>query len=122
MDTAAVAQAMDTSAGVITGSSLLITASVLIALCVMFNTLASAIKNWRELRKPAEAAGEHVKKCLDADKDRLNAQEKRINMLEEGQRVLCTGMVALLEHELHNGNANQMQEASRDITRYLINK
>ena len=30
--------------------------------------------------------------------------------------------MALLGHELHNGNADEMQEASRKLNQYLVNR
>jgi hypothetical protein len=39
--------------------------------------------------------------------------------LREGQKVLCAGVVALLDHELHNGGSRRMARARDELSAYL---
>lgn len=77
------------------------------------------IKGWR--RQPMQTVTENRKK-LDTDKRRLDEHEKAIADLQEGQKYLCLGVQALLEHELHNGNSDEMQEASHNIRQWLAGR
>ena len=61
-------------------------------------------------------------KMLATDKERLDRHEHEIGDLRGGQRVLMQGVQALLEHELHNGNADQMKEAADKLRKYLVNR
>lgn len=59
---------------------------------------------------------------LSADKQRLDQLTAEIEVLKASDRVLMQGVKALLEHELHNGNGDEMKEASRAIDTYLLQK
>lgn len=52
----------------------------------------------------------------------LGALSARTDGLEAGQKVLCRGVLALLNHELHNGNNDEMEKAQQGINNYLIEK
>lgn len=77
------------------------------------------ISKWRQ--RPMQTVTDNRKK-LDNDKRRLDEHEKAIEDLQEGQKYLCLGVQALLEHELHNGNSDEMQEASHNIREWLAGR
>ncbi len=56
---------------------------------------------------------------LDNDKRRLDEHDRQISDIRRGQMVNCAGVQALLEHELHNGNTTEMQDASKAIDKWL---
>ena len=71
------------------------------------------------------AQTEAIRKCaekLDNDKRRLDKHAQDIDDLREGQRNLCFGVQALLEHALHNGNADEMKAASDNIKKWLVGR
>lgn len=49
-------------------------------------------------------------------------QNKRITAIEEGNKVLCQGIVALLSHEINGNSIDKLRQAQTDLTNYLINK
>lgn len=121
---------VETYQNVFQESNLLIFLAVFIGACVCIVAVTGAIKGIRDVRGPArqqaEQADNHVATCLRNDNDRLNDLTRRVESLEreskdmhKGQRALIFGVQALLEHELHNGNADQMQEASSGLSSYL---
>ena len=77
------------------------------------------VKGW--FRPADDVLGQHSK-MLASDKARLDRHEADIAALKEGQRVLCGGVQALLEHEIHNGNADEMKAAARELKKYLVNR
>ena len=95
---------------------------VILAFAGGIGTLVNVFNGIRGLAKPAQDRQAKIEHALATDKARLDAHEKELAELREGQKVLCGGVQALLEHELHNGNANQMQGASDDLSKWLINR
>ena len=99
---------------------------VVLAFLNLYNVFANARRNAREEKKRQEAPTASLKseiaeinKKLGADKQRLDEHEKRLDDLRNGMTAMCAGVQALLEHELHNGNADEMQTASREIDKWL---
>ena len=73
------------------------------------------VKKWH-------APSTEIVKKLAKDKERLDDHEMSLKELKEGQQVVCAGVMALLDHELHNGNTDQMQKARDDTMEYLQGK
>lgn len=102
---------------------------VLIALLVLFIGVGTAVKLWRDLRKPKDEEGDTIEKHIQDSEDRFLRGEKSIETnrqdiadLKEGLRVTCVANMALLNHAIHNGNTNEMIEASQGLNTYLINR
>ena len=62
---------------------------------------------------------------LDKDKNRLDNHEASIKSLnssldsiKEGMQVTADALSAILDHELHNGNSDQMQKARDELQKY----
>lgn len=99
----------------ITPDQLMHTVVVLLAVLaaiVAVDKAADVFKKWKRPQKD-------MNEMLRTDKQRLDEHEKDIAILKEGQQVLCAGVVALLDHQLHNGNATQMEKARDEISSYL---
>lgn len=79
---------------------------------VTVDKVIDIIKKWR---KP----GSDTERKLANDKTRLDGHDRAIQNLTASNEVLCAGVLALLDHEIHNGNADQMQKARDDIMHYL---
>ena len=113
---------------------------VFLALCGIVTIVLNAVEKLIALRKrkmqPLADVKSDIMTMLANDKHRLDAQdaivsehtrrldklERRADTVEQGQKVQCKALMALLDHELHNGNADQMSEASREINDYLLDK
>ena len=100
----------------------------MIAGALLLILAANAVEAVRKLfgKKPNAASLE--KHCQDSE-DRFKRGEKHIaenhdhiTDLKEGQRVICVAVMALLNHELHNGNSDEMSKASAGLNEYLINR
>ncbi len=62
---------------------------------------------------------------LDKDKARLDNHETSIRSLngsidsiKDGMQVTADALTAILDHELHNGNTDQMQKARDELQKY----
>lgn len=102
---------------------------IVLALMNLYNVFSTARKNAREEKKrreqPTATLEERVKahdRMLDNDKRRLDEMERKQADMQRGQMANCRGVQALLEHELHNGNAEEMQDASHEIADWLRNR
>lgn len=99
---------------------------VAIALLQVYNTVCTAKKNQREEQKVknaphsdlAQKVTDHAR-MLDNDKRRLDEHERQMLDTKKGTMALCSGVQALLEHELHNGNTKEMEDASAGIDKWL---
>lgn len=105
-----------------TGSDLLIAVAVLLAVGEIIVLLGKVVDTLRGWRKPGEQRADDIGKKLDADKRRLDRLDDEMAETKGAIKVLVTGVNALLEHELHNGNAQQMQDASDGMRSWLIDR
>lgn len=111
---------------VLTGANLSTALAVVVALLGLYLLVCNAISATRKLRgskaTQAETLADHQAECsrrFERDFSRLGALETRMAQQEETSKVLCAGLRALLEHELHNGNADEMRAASDNLFRHL---
>lgn len=82
------------------------------AAIVAVDKFADVIKKWKSPEKD-------MYEKLRSDKLKLDEHERELIALKDGQQVLCSGIVALLDHQLHNGNTDQMEKARNGINDYL---
>lgn len=82
------------------------------AAIVTIDKVVDIIKKWR-------SPSMDVSKKLAADKIRLDNHDGAIAKLQESNQVICTALLAILDHELHNGNSDQMQRARDELMQYL---
>lgn len=122
-------QTAEELASVLGGNAAIITLAYILAVCVVIATVGKAVDVVRGWMRPGQKKSSDVQTCLHNDKQRLDAHDGRISDLEtglkdtqDGQRVTMQGVMALLEHELHNGNSEQMEKASSAIRSYLLSK
>lgn len=106
----------------VTFDSLTTTVIVILALCGAINVIGSTIKLIRDHRKPKEDAMDEINERLANDNVRIKEHGKAINDLQGGQKCLCEGVQALLNHALHNGNSDEMQAACGNINTWLRNR
>jgi len=99
----------------ITADQIMNSISVALIIMAAMITIDKVIDIVRKWKKPQVDVVEKLKN----DKDRLDRMERQIQKLEEGVQVDIRGVCALLDHELHNGNGDQMANARNAIQDYL---
>jgi len=91
---------------------------VALAILAFLVLLGNAWKTIREWRQPGMSEAEWRRE-VDV---KLGNDNKRIASLEEGNKVICRALIALLSHEI-NGNSNdKLQKALADLNEYLIER
>ena len=106
----------------LTASQLSTTAYVLLVIfgaIITVDKVIDIIKKWRTPSTDTVNKLANDKKRLDEHQKELERQQREIDALKESNRVQSAALMALLDHELHNGNADQMQKARDDIMEYL---
>ena len=123
---------LDTING-ITPSALWTALAVVVLLCGVVSIVLGTVEKINAIRlrksKPAQGVSDElveINRKLSTDKARLDDHTRtmaepdgKLADLRTGLMATCTGVQALLEHELHNGNADEMQQASKGIDKWL---
>lgn len=93
-------------------------AVVFLAILAFIVLLGNVIKTIKEWVKPGMSEKE-----WKAEVDRkLGSDNERIKSLEEGNKVICKALMAMLSHEI-NGNSNdKLQKALEELNNYLIER
>ena len=53
---------------------------------------------------------------------KLSIQKRQIDEIEQGQRVMCRGVLAILSHMINGDSADALKASQTEITDYLITK
>ena len=120
----------------ITTEQLLGAVVVIMALLSSYNIFATSRANARKEQEHKEAPVKKLREDVDKLTDDLDTERRRIDELQReldhhdddlkdlhaGQSALCRGVQALLDHELHNGNEDDMKEASASIGKWLLGR
>lgn len=99
----------------ITPDQLMNTVVVVLAVLAAIVAVDKAADVFHKWKRPQKDMSE----MLRTDKQRLDEHERDISVLKDGQEALCAGVIALLDHQLHNGNSDQMEKAKEQISKYL---
>lgn len=92
-----------------------IVAIAIMGFVVLAGNVIKTIKEWRKPRMSEAEWRSEVDRKLGSD-------NKRIESLEGGNRVICKALMALLSHEI-NGNSNdKLQKALSELNDYLIER
>lgn len=92
------------------------------ALLGVYNVVMTAINNHNNRIKSKNAPMDGLQETVKDHEQRLTYLEVQTTDIKKGQRALVYGVQALLEHELHNGNAEQMQTASDGLNNWLVDR
>ena len=67
----------------------------------------------------AEKRSSEHDKALERIEQTLESVDKNIRDMSEGFTYLARGTIATLNHQRHNGNAEELDEAAKELDRYL---
>jgi len=82
---------------------------------VLIGNVAKTIKDWRKPHSDLESWRRDVDTKLHNDHDRLKS-------MEESNRVVCRGILALLSHEINGNSIDKLKSSQTEITNYLIDR
>ena len=100
-----------------------------LAFCGAISTIGGAVEKVAKVVKAAKAPNDEqdrrigaVEKEIVDIKGFLAKDKKRIDSLEEGNRVTQRALLALLAHGIDGNNQKQMMEAKKELESHLINR
>lgn len=92
-----------------------IVAIAIMGFIVLLGNVVKTIKGWREPgMSEAEWRGEVDRK--------LASDNIRIASLEEGNKVVCRALIAMLSHEINGNSTDKLQTALTELQNYLIER
>ena len=82
---------------------------------VLIGNVVKTIKDWR---KPH---GELLTWQREVDM-KLRNDNERLKSMEEGNKVVCRGILALLSHEINGNSIDKLKSSQTEMTNYLIDR
>lgn len=92
-----------------------IVAIAIMGFIVLVGNVVKVIKEWR---KPGMSEAEWRR---DVDQKLAN-DNKRIASLEDGNKVICKALIAMLSHEINGNSTEKLKKAMSDLQDYLIER
>ena len=83
------------------------------AFIVLLGNVFKTIKDWKKPKDDFDGWRRDVDDKLDKD-------NKRLKHLEEGNKVKCRALMALLSHEINGNSTDKLTNALSDLNDYLI--
>lgn len=93
----------------------LIVTAVLISFVLLCWNLIDKIRTARKPKDELQGWQRETDEKLKHDKERLD-------ILEDGNKVICRGILALLSHEINGNSTDKLKASQSEITNYLIDR
>ena len=93
-------------------------AVVFLAILAFIVLLGNVIKTIKEWTKPGMSEAEWGR-AVDR---KLSSDNERIKTLEEGNKVICRALIAMLSHEINGNSTDKLQKAMGELQDYLIER
>ena len=93
-------------------------AIVVVAVLGLLVLAGNVIKTVKEWKKPHD----DLEKWQQDVDTKLGNDNARLEVLEQGNRVICRGILAMLSHEINGNSTDKLTASQAEITNYLIDK
>ena len=97
-------------------------AALVLVLVGAYNTIMSAVKNFRDEKKRKDAPVNTLEQQVKQHEERLKKDHERLNNLEEANRIQMRALMAMLHHEIDGNSTEGLKQSYDEIQRYLIEK
>ena len=84
-------------------------------LIVLIGNLIKTIKDWKKPPDDLEQWRTDVEK-------KLGNANQRLRVIEDGNKVISRGILALLSHEINGNSTDRLRASQQEITNYLIDR
>lgn len=91
---------------------------VLLAILALIVLVGNAIKTIKEWRKPRMEDEEWRRNANDS----IDDHEDRIKTLEDGNKVICKALMALLSHDINGDSKDKLEKAYSELNDFLIER
>ena len=103
--------------------------TMFLAICVGITTISAAVtvivKLIQKAKQPNQTQNERIEaleKKVKEFENYFNNDNKRLDELEEGNRVTQQALLALLSHSINGNDTDKLTKARDDLQVYLISK
>ncbi len=111
------------------GQIFMVCIGALLAVAAAVNTLGSAVEKVVKAHNAAKAPNDAQDKRLDALEEwkkevdrKLNSDKDALDKINDGLRASYQAQLALLDHGIDGNNIQQMQDAKTVLQKHLINQ
>lgn len=95
------------------------------AITTVSGTVTTVVNVLKMVKSPKDALEKRIKDIeekIEEHDEFLNKDNKRINAIEEGNRVTQKALLALLSNAIDGNNKNGLVEARDNLQKYLIER
>lgn len=110
------------SVGALTYSQLVGFIAVGLIFIEIFNAVMKAINTWRDEKRRKNKPVDTLEQKVDEHEEKLSRDHKRLNDLEDGNRIMMRAMMAILSHEINGNSVDKLTAAMDEIHNYLVNR
>lgn len=82
---------------------------------VLLGNVIKTIKGWKQPHDDFQ----NWRLSVDT---RMNNDDDRLKSMEDGNKVICRGILALLSHEINGNSIDKLTASQTEITDYLIER
>lgn len=97
-------------------------AALVLVLVGAYNTIMNAVKTYREEKKRKDQPVSTLESKVNEHDEKLKQDHKRLNELEEANRIQMRALMAMLHHEIDGNSIDGLKKAYDEIQQYLIEK
>lgn len=102
--------------------NVLLVCSAIITICSAITAIVAVWKLAKTPRDVLETRLTDIERKLAKHDELLDKDKNKIDTIEEGNRVVQKGLLALLAHGIDGNSVEAMVEARDDLQKYLINR
>ena len=111
-----------TGLGNITFSNIVIALIVVLLAIDVYIRVMTAIKAYREEKQRKNQPVSTLEDKVQEHEEKLQKDYKRINELEDGNRITLRALMALLSHDINNNSVDKLKASMDEIHDYLVNR
>jgi len=98
------------------------TAACILLIIDIYIKVMSAKKTHREEERRREQPVNNLEEKVNDHDERLDRDHKRLNDLEEANRIQMRALMAMLHHEIDGNSTDGLKKSYDEIQQYLIEK
>lgn len=106
----------------LTFDQLITTSVVILVLIGAYNTIMTAVRTRREEKKLKEKPVTDISEIVDQHEQKLHNDNERLIHMEEANRIMLRGVMALLSHEINGNSIDKLKTSYDEIYKFLIEK
>ena len=111
------------------GSNWILKGFFLVVIIGVYNAIMSAVKTHREEKRRRGEPTEKLKQTVDKNTEALKKHEKmlkadrkRLDALEQQNRITLRALMAMLSHEINGNSTDKLKKSVKEIQDFLIEK